>query len=236
MGELLTGDYFNMTVAEILYRLQRQCPHTLPKAPVEFANVRVPHAVFDGVPWFEVASRLQALVDPSYLAEGLISQDYPRSPNPAGYNNIPCTIPKFRFAPVSGYIADIPQRKTELSAGYDLASAESFTLEPGEVRLVKTGLKAYMPPGYVLMLFVRSSLAIKLGLQMQNQVGIIDADYVDNPDNEGHILVPLVNSSKFYQVVTQGDRIAQGIFVHFGITQDDNPGGARTGGVGSTGR
>lgn len=141
-----------------------------------------------------------------------------------------------RFAPVSAYpTVSLPQRKTARSAGYDLAAAESVTVEPGKVALIPTGLKAYMAPDEVLLLSIRSSLAAKRGLMLANGVGVIDADYVDNPDNEGHILVAAVNLTDRPVIVAAGERVAQGIFVRYLTTTDDAAGGSRVGGFGSTG-
>jgi len=143
-----------------------------------------------------------------------------------------------RFAPVQGYEGRVrlPERKTALSAGYDLEAAEEVTLQPGQVALVPTGLKAYMGPGEVLLLAVRSSLAVKRQVTLANGIGVIDADYVDNPDNEGHIMVALANLGQHPVTIARGERIAQGIFLSYMTTVDDRPGGARVGGIGSTGR
>jgi dUTP pyrophosphatase len=143
-----------------------------------------------------------------------------------------------RFAPVAAYETrqiPLPQRKTARSAGYDLAAAERTVIRPGQVALVPTGLKAYMPPGEVLVLTVRSSLAARRRLMLANGVGIIDADYVDNPENEGHILVALYNASGEEAVIEEGERLAQGIFLRFETVDGDSAGGARGGGFGSTG-
>lgn len=143
-----------------------------------------------------------------------------------------------RFAVVSAYrhreIA-LPQRKTPLSAGYDLAAAEAVAVPPGETVLVPTGLKAYMPPDEFLALYIRSSLAVRRRLNLANGVGIIDADYADNPDNEGHILVAVTNTGPAAVTIAAGERIAQGIFHRYGVTADDQPGAPRVGGLGSTG-
>lgn len=144
-----------------------------------------------------------------------------------------------RFALVAAYAgrADLlPQRATAASAGYDLCAAEGATVPPGGVVLVSTGVKAYMPPGEVLLLHVRSSLGVKRGLLLANGTGVVDSDYVDNPENEGHILVALYNRTATAVTLAAGERIAQGIFMAYQRTDDDVPrSGARTGGFGSTG-
>ncbi len=143
-----------------------------------------------------------------------------------------------RFAPVRAYEGRVrlPQRKTRHSAGYDLEAAEEVTVQPGQVALVPTGLKAYMGEGEVLLLAVRSSLAVKRRLALANGIGVIDADYADNPDNEGHILVALVNLGTEPVTIARGERVAQGIFVNYLTVAGDQPGGQRVGGIGSTGR
>jgi dUTP pyrophosphatase len=142
------------------------------------------------------------------------------------------------FLPVRGWEdrAVLPTRKTVLSAGYDLAAAAPVRIEPGEVALVPTGLKAYMGPGEVLILAVRSSLAVRRRLALANGIGVIDADYVDNPENEGHILIALENRGGAVVELAAGERIAQALFLPYMTTTDDQPGGAREGGFGSTGR
>ena len=132
---------------------------------------------------------------------------------------------------------ELPRRGTAGSAGYDLASAETVELKPGQVALIPTGLKAYMQQDEVLMLYIRSSLAVKHHLVLMNQVGIIDSDYFDNPRNEGHIQIAVRNLGTEPFVVEKGMRIAQGIFMHYLTVDDDSPGEGklRNGGFGSTG-
>lgn len=131
---------------------------------------------------------------------------------------------------------NLPARKTRLSAGYDLEAAEAVILAPGAVTLVPTGLKAYMNPDEVLQIFIRSSLAIKSNIALANSTAIIDADYVDNPTNEGHLMLPLLNRGQEPITIEKGQRIAQGIFFKYLCTDDDNAEGERQGGFGSTGR
>ena len=134
-----------------------------------------------------------------------------------------------------GLDINLPKRQTIMSAGYDIESAETVIVGAGETVLVPTGLKAYMPSDEFLAIYPRSSLATKFGVVLANTVGIIDSDYADNKDNEGHIMVPLKNTSDVDFVVKKGDRIAQAIFQKFYVTEDDKPRSTRTGGFGSTG-
>ncbi len=131
----------------------------------------------------------------------------------------------------------LPVRKTCASAGYDIAAAENVCLQAGEMALLPTGLKAYMQPDEYLAIHIRSSLAVKQRLVLANSQGIIDADYYDNPDNEGHILIALINGGSQDAVISAGMRIAQGIFCKYLLTDQDESTGKeeRTGGIGSTG-
>ena len=131
----------------------------------------------------------------------------------------------------------LPVRKTGASAGYDIAAAENVCLHANEMALIPTGLKAYMQPDEYLAIHIRSSLAVKQRLGLANSQGIIDADYYDNPDNEGHILIALINGGSQDVVVSAGMRIAQGIFCKYLLTDQDESTGKeeRTGGIGSTG-
>ncbi|PKK96738.1 MAG: dUTP diphosphatase [Tenericutes bacterium HGW-Tenericutes-3] len=130
----------------------------------------------------------------------------------------------------------IPKRATDSSAGYDLASVEDLTIEPGEIRMVPTGLKVMMPKTEALFIFARSSLSIKKGLIMSNSVGVVDADYYGNPDNEGHLMVSLMNVRNEPVQIKKGERVAQGIFLKYEKTTDDETNGnVRLGGFGSSG-
>ncbi|MDF2571260.1 MAG: dut [Sporomusa sp.] len=130
----------------------------------------------------------------------------------------------------------LPARKTELSAGYDIAAANDATLNPGKVTLIPTGLKAYMENDEYLGIHIRSGLAVKHTLSLINGQGIIDADYYNNLDNEGHILVAVFNHGNSSVLITKGTRVAQGIFYKYLKTDNDCSGNKRTGGLGSTGQ
>ena len=100
--------------------------------------------------------------------------------------------------------------------------------------LVPTGMKCKLEPGTYLQLSVRSSSPLKYWLIMANGVGIIDADYYNNPDNEGHIYFQLINLSPFPIKIQKGEAIGQGIITHYGITENDDVWTERVGGFGST--
>lgn len=101
--------------------------------------------------------------------------------------------------------------------------------------LVSTGMKCKMESNQYLQLSVRSSCPLKNWLIMANSVGIIDADYYNNPDNEGEIFFQIINLSPLPVYLKKGDRIGQGIIMNYNITSDDKATGERTGGMGSTG-
>lgn len=132
----------------------------------------------------------------------------------------------------------LPTRKTQYSAGYDIAAAEDITLAPTTVTLVPTGIKAYMQPDEYLGIHIRSGLSIKNHLSLVNGQGIIDADYFNNTDNEGHIFIAIYNHNSQNINISKGTRIAQGIFYKYLLADMDENCSfiARTGGLGSTGK
>lgn len=133
---------------------------------------------------------------------------------------------------------NLPIRKTKGAAGYDIEAAEDCVIEPfkpgDNPTLVKTGLKAYMPEDEYLMLCNRSSNPKKKGLVMANSVGIIDADYYGNPDNDGSIMFAFYNVKNETVTIKKGEAIGQGIFMKYLTVDNDSADGIRTGGFGST--
>ena len=103
-----------------------------------------------------------------------------------------------------------------------------------KLTLIPTGIKAYMEDDQFLMLTIRSSTPLNNYLILANGPGIVDADYVDNKSNEGHIYFQVLNLSPFNIKINKGDIIGQGILMNYGVTDDDFPGGERIGGYGST--
>ena len=130
----------------------------------------------------------------------------------------------------------LPQRSTAHSAGYDLENITDVILRPHEVTLVPTGLKAYMQDNEYLGIHIRSSLAVKKHICLVNSQGIIDSDYYNNSDNEGHIFIALLNFGTTLVKLPPNTRIAQGIFYQFLLADDDHVVDERTGGIGSTGQ
>ena len=131
-------------------------------------------------------------------------------------------------------LPNLPRRATAGSAGYDFFSPLSFSLAPGACVRIPTGVRARIDDGWVLMLFPRSGLGFKYRLQLNNTVGIVDADYF-GARNEGHIFIKLTNAGEKTVSIGAGEAFAQGIFLPFGLTDDDDARGERTGGFGSTG-
>lgn len=129
----------------------------------------------------------------------------------------------------------LPKRATSASAGYDFHTPTDITLCPGQSVRIPTGIRAKISRGWFLAIFVRSSMGFSYRLQLDNTVGIIDSDYY-NAKNQGHIMIQVTNDSKSGKVLqmAKGDRFAQGIFIPFGVTEDDDATGERTGGFGST--
>ena len=166
-----------------------------------------------------------------------------------------------RFAEVD---LPMPVRKTAQSAGYDFVVAEDIIIPPycelieemynhrpvvlanletaaaaikeagAKISLVSTGMKCQLDPGTYLELSVRSSCSLKHWLILGNSVGIIDADYYNNPDNEGEIFFQIINLAPFDIKLKRGDAIGQGIIKPYLTVEDDIATGTRIGGFGST--
>lgn len=130
----------------------------------------------------------------------------------------------------------LPERATAGSAGYDFFAPYDIELKAGETAKIPTGIRVRIDEGWFLSLYPRSGLGFKFRLQLDNTVGIIDCDYYNNSDNEGHIFVKITNNSNEGKTVkiTAGTGFIQGIFTKFGITVDDDADGVRNGGFGST--
>ncbi|MBR2686137.1 MAG: protease inhibitor I42 family protein [Erysipelotrichaceae bacterium] len=138
---------------------------------------------------------------------------------------------------ILGYLPEyeitLPKRATAGSAGYDFALPFDLDLGPNDTIRIPSGIRSQIHDGWVLMIFPRSSLGFKYRLQLDNTVGIIDSDYY-HADNEGHIIIKVTNHSDKTLSLKKGDRFVQGIFLPFGITEDDDATANRTGGFGST--
>ena len=104
----------------------------------------------------------------------------------------------------------LPEYQTAGAAGFDMAAAEDVIIQPGEVKLVPTGLVIEVPPGMFLGVFARSSTPFKRGLMVANGVGVVDSDYCGPADE---VKIQVLNFTRDPVAVKAGDRIAQGIFL-----------------------
>lgn len=131
----------------------------------------------------------------------------------------------------------LPTRADSKSSGYDFYLPKELRLEPMQKTVVFTDVKAYMQDDEELLLFIRSSLAIKQGLMLSNNVGKIDSSYYNNEDNDGNIGVPLVNTTGKTIILQAGTRFAQGTFYKYLTADvDDTLHEERKGGFGSSDR
>ena len=132
---------------------------------------------------------------------------------------------------------ELPKRSTKASAGYDIRSIQEGVIKPGKSMAFKTGLKVAMNSDEVLYIYSRSSQGYKYNVCLINSVGVIDSDYYNNPDNEGHFSIKLINLGENDFEVKIGDKIGQGVFMKY-LTVDDEEEikGKRKGGIGSTGK
>ena len=132
----------------------------------------------------------------------------------------------------------MPKRSTKNSAGYDFFNPERVEIPPYKIGdnpvMVKTGVKAYMMADEVLLLYNRSSNPKKKKLVIPNSVGVIDSDYYNNEDNEGEMAFTFYNLSDETVVLEKGDKLGQGLFQKYLLTDDDSADGVRNGGFGST--
>lgn len=115
----------------------------------------------------------------------------------------------------------IPQRDSDSTAGYDLHLLSDITIQPGEIVKLPTGLKARFQKDEVLLLIVRSSTGFKYNIRLCNQVGVIDADYYNNPDNNGHMWTRIQNEDTVAHSFKKGDALVQGVFIKYLTTDGD---------------
>lgn len=129
----------------------------------------------------------------------------------------------------------LPHRATSGSAGYDFYSPIHIVLEPGKIVKIPTGIRCNIDNSWFLGVMPRSGQGFKYGLRICNTIGIIDSDYYYS-DNEGHIIIKLVNDSSICKTIDipVGQGMAQGVFMPYGITVDDECLATRNGGFGST--
>lgn len=132
----------------------------------------------------------------------------------------------------------LPERSTLNSAGYDFFAVEDIVIPSRTTMRVMTGVKCKLMPDMFMMLANRSSNPSKKGLVLINGIGVIDADYYDNEDNNGEIAFEFMNVAHLDIEIKKGEKLGQGIIMRYLRTDDDymsNPTVARAGGFGSTG-
>jgi len=116
----------------------------------------------------------------------------------------------------------LPKRSSKSTAGYDIFLLEDIEIKPNEIIKLPTGIKSHFEDDEVLFLVVRSSTGFKYNIRLVNQVGVIDADYYNNKDNEGHIFVKIQNEGKETVKFKAGEAIVQGVFFKYLTTASDN--------------
>ena len=127
----------------------------------------------------------------------------------------------------------LPYRATKGSAGYDFVLPFDIDIEPNEIKKIPTGIRAYIEDGYVLNIYPRSSLGFKYQMSLLNTTGIIDSDYY-NAENEGHIIVGVINRGDKTLILKKGDRFVQGIFLKYYLAEEEEVNTKRKGGFGSS--
>lgn len=116
---------------------------------------------------------------------------------------------------------ELPQRDSDSTAGYDIYLLQDLIIEPNEIKKIPTGIKSFFEKDEVLFLIVRSSTGFKYNIRLCNQIGVIDSDYYNNQNNEGHIWIKIQNEGKEKVIIPQGEAIVQGIFLKYLTTQSD---------------
>lgn len=135
----------------------------------------------------------------------------------------------------------LPCRATKKSAAYDIFAIKDLTIRCGQTLKIPTGIKAFLDDDKFLMIVPRSGLGCKYRLQLDNTIGVIDADYIDS-DNEGHIWLSLTNDANINNFkgedrtiyIKAGQAVAQGIICHYFKVDNDTTTTLRNGGFGST--
>ena len=115
----------------------------------------------------------------------------------------------------------LPQRDSDSTAGYDIYLLEDLIIEPNEIKKIPTGIKSFFGKDEVLFLIVRSSTGFKYNIRLCNQVGVIDADYYNNKNNEGHMWIKIQNEGNQRVIIPRGESIVQGIFLNYLTTRSD---------------
>lgn len=128
----------------------------------------------------------------------------------------------------------LPTRGSRNSMAYDFYANDNYNILPNQIAKIWTDVKAYMGENECLILNVRSSMGGKF--MLANTLGWIDGDYFDNESNDGNIGVFLKNISDKPILISKGERIAQGAFFNFLVSDNGNTDNERVGGFGSSGK
>lgn len=131
----------------------------------------------------------------------------------------------------------LPERATAGSNGYDFFFPFGDTeIAPGQSIIIPTGIKVKLNPGWALLVYSRSSLGFNYRVLIEENVAVIDEDYFDNINNEGHIFIKIINDNREGQTVTLrlGAAFCQGLFTLTGRAANDDVTVERVGGIGST--
>lgn len=128
----------------------------------------------------------------------------------------------------------LPKRSTKHSAGYDFFSPVDAEIMPGATLNIRTDIKAEMNDDEVLFILPRSSYGYKYSMSLVTTMSVIDADFIDNKVNEGNISIKIKNNGTEPMYLVKNEAFAQGIFVKYLTTDDDDVTDVRTGGIGST--
>lgn len=116
----------------------------------------------------------------------------------------------------------LPQRSSSSTAGYDIFLLDDLEIAPGEIKKLPTGIKSYFEEDEVLLFIVRSGMGFKYNIRLCNQVAVIDADYYNNKNNEGHMWIKIQNEGDSVVKLAKGEAVVQGIFMKYLTTETDN--------------
>ena len=116
----------------------------------------------------------------------------------------------------------LPSRSSKQTAGYDIFLLEDLEIAPQEIKKLPPGIKAYFEDDEVLYLFVRSGMGFKYNIRLCNQVAVIDADYYNNKNNEGHMWIKIQNEGDKTVKLSKGEAVVQGVFMKYLTTDTDN--------------
>lgn len=128
----------------------------------------------------------------------------------------------------------LPKRSTKHSAGYDFFSPIDAEIMPGATLNIRTDIKVEMNEDEVLFILPRSSYGYKYSMSLVTTMSVIDADFIDNKVNEGNISIKIKNNGTEPMYLVKNEAFAQGIFIKYLTTDDDDVTDVRTGGIGST--